>query len=59
MIMEQMLINYGVLGLWVIMLLKQQYDYNKSFKQLIENNTNALIRNNIYLENNKKKEGGV
>ncbi len=57
--MEQMLINYGVLGLWVIMLLKQQYDYNKSFKQLIENNTNALIRNNIYLENNKKKEGGV
>lgn len=55
--MEQMLINYGVLGLWVIMLLKQQYDYNKSFKQLIENNTNALIRNNIYLENNKKKEG--
>ena len=56
--MESMLLNYGVLGLWVVVLLYQQYDFNTSFKKLIKNNTDALIRNNEIIKNmceNKNK----
>lgn len=41
---EEALIQYGVLGLWTISLLVQQYKNQKDTTLIIENNTKALIR---------------
>ena len=41
---EEYLINYGVLGIWTITLLGERYYNNKKVNQLIENNTIALTR---------------
>lgn len=44
MIIEDVLLNYGVLGIWTITLLAQQYKQQTKTNKLIDNNTNALIR---------------
>jgi len=41
---EETLIQYGVLGLWTITLLSERYFYNKRVKELIENNTVAMTK---------------
>lgn len=41
---EDALIQYGVLGLWTISLLTERYIYNKKMAALIENNTIACTK---------------
>lgn len=41
---EDQLINYGVLGLWTLTLLVERYRSRQEFKDLVKNNTTALIR---------------
>ena len=41
---EDALVNYGVLGLWTASLLIQTYRYQKETKQLIKNNTIAMTK---------------
>lgn len=44
MIIEDMLLNYGILGLWTLTLLAEKYKFNKEMKKIIEDNTKALIK---------------
>ena len=46
---EQELLNYGVLGLWTVTLLFEKYNLMKKFKTVISNNTQelALLREAI------------
>ena len=41
---EEALIQYGVLGLWTISLLTERYIFNKKSSQVIENNTIAMTK---------------
>lgn len=41
---EQALMQYGVLGVWTLTLLYERFNYNKTMKSLIENNTIALVQ---------------
>lgn len=42
MIVEEILINYGVLGLWTLTLLYEKVAFQKQMKIIIERNTDAL-----------------
>ncbi len=55
---ETSLLNYGVLGLWVLVLLAKEINFNKQVSKVIENNTKALERNCIYFEQITKRKGG-
>lgn len=50
---ENYILQYGVLAVWVVVLLRQQHIYDTAFRQLIEANTRATIENNTYLTENK------
>ena len=39
---EEILTQYGVLGLWTIVLLTERYGFQKRISKIIENNTRAL-----------------
>jgi hypothetical protein len=41
---EQTLIQYGVLGLWTITLLIDKIKFQKEMRDVIRNNTEAFIR---------------
>ena len=41
---EDVLLNYGVLGLWTLSLLYERYRTQKQLKSVIERNTEALIK---------------
>jgi|TARA_Y100000310_G_C20693411_1_gene823844 hypothetical protein len=41
---EQYLMQYGVLGAWTLTLLGERYVYNKKMQKMIENNTIALTK---------------
>jgi len=55
MIIEDVLLNYGVLGLWTITLLAQQYKQQTKTNELINNNTTALTK--VYEVLNKCQNG--
>jgi len=40
----ELLLNYGVLGLWTAWLIYEKSGFEKKISVVIENNTNALIR---------------
>jgi len=40
--MEDVLINYGVLGAWTLSLLAERFTFQKSMKDIIKTNTQAL-----------------
>lgn len=50
---ENYILQYGVLAVWVVVLLRQQHIYDTAFRQLIEANTKATIENNTYLLENR------
>lgn len=52
---EEVLANYGVLGLWTISLLAERYLYNKKMMSLIDNNTIALTKVNETISKCKKR----
>ncbi len=54
---EESLINYGVLGLWTLSLLAERYLYNKRMSGLIENNTIAITKVYEVIEKCKRKGG--
>ena len=39
---EEYLINYGVLGLWTLTMLYERYNYQKKIINVIEKNTGVL-----------------
>lgn len=41
---EEALMNYGVLGLWTLVLLYNTQKYQNDMKALIKNNTEAFIK---------------
>jgi hypothetical protein len=41
---EDALVNYGVLGLWTISLLTERYFNNNKMKVVVDNNTTALTK---------------
>jgi|TARA_R100000049_G_C1950550_1_gene98020 hypothetical protein len=41
---EEALMNYGVLGLWTMTMLGERFLYNKKTAKLIDNNTIALTK---------------
>jgi len=41
---ETILIQYGVLGVWTITLLGERYYYNRKIGTVIEHNTEALTK---------------
>lgn len=41
---EESLINYGVLGLWTLSLLYERYKTQKDLKRVIDRNTETLIK---------------
>jgi len=41
---EETLMNYGILGLWTITLLAEKYKFMKDMKSIIKENTEALIK---------------
>lgn len=51
---EEYLINYGVLGVWTISLLVERYKNSNKLNQVIENNTIAITR--VYEVINKCKK---
>ena len=43
---EEALMQYGVLGVWTLTLLGERYIFNQKMNKVIENNSAALNRNN-------------
>ena len=41
---EEALLNYGVLGLWTLSLIVERYKSTNQMRQIIENNTKALTK---------------
>ena len=41
---EETLLNYGILGLWTLTLLIEKYKFNKEMKDVIKENTEMLIK---------------
>ena len=41
---EEALINYGVLGLWTITLLIERYNFQQKLVKIIDDNTKVLVR---------------
>jgi len=39
---EEYLLNYGVLGLWTVSLIFERYKFQREMKELILNNTSVL-----------------
>ena len=54
---EEALIQYGVLGLWTLSLLAERYFYNKKMVSLIQNNTIAITRVYDVMDKCKLKGG--
>ena len=54
---EEYLVNYGVLGIWTMTLLIQVYKTDRKTSQVIENNTIALtqVRDNMIKCKRRKK----
>jgi len=52
---EEQLINFGVLGIWTLSLLYEKYKQNTKTQTVIEANTAALIEIKDVLANYKKK----
>lgn len=50
---EEVLLNYGVLGLWTLSLIIERMTNNKQMKKVIESNTAALIKVHDCLERRK------
>ena len=40
--LEDQLVNYGILGFWTLSLLAEKYKFQKEMKKVIEDNTKAL-----------------
>lgn len=51
---EEQLLNYGVLGLWTISLLYRQLVRDKQLNRIVDNNTRAMVR--VYEVMNKCKK---
>ena len=41
---EEVLANYGVLGLWTVTLLAEKYKFHREMKGVIKENTEMLIK---------------
>ena len=41
---EEALLNYGVLGIWTISLLYERYKSQAKMQSIVENNTKALVK---------------
>jgi len=41
---EETLIQYGVLGIWTLTLLGERYIFNRQMKKVVESNTIALTK---------------
>lgn len=41
---EEVLMNYGILGIWTFTLLVERYNSNHNIRKTIENNTIALTK---------------
>lgn len=41
---EDVLMQYGVLGLWTLTLLAEKYKFNREMKTVIQENTEMLIK---------------
>lgn len=54
--MEQQLMQYGILGLWTLSLLAERYRTQGQIRKLIENNTEALIKNYEVLNYVRRKQ---
>lgn len=52
---EQELLNYGVLGLWTLSLLYDSWKYRKEIKKIIANNTRALNKFEGVIQKCRKK----
>lgn len=52
---EEALMQYGVLGLWTISLLGERYLHNRKMTKIIENNTIALTKVEGVIEKCRKK----
>ena len=51
--MEEILLQYGILGVWTLTLLGERYYYNRKVGQVIDNNTVALTK--VYEVINNRK----
>jgi hypothetical protein len=41
---EEILVNYGVLGIWTLSLLYERYRTQAKMQNIVENNTQALVK---------------
>ena len=52
---EDALIQYGVLGVWTVSLLAERYYYTTNIRKVVENNTIALTQNTEVTRKCQKK----
>jgi hypothetical protein len=52
---EEHLIQYGVLGLWTASLIYERFYYNREIKKIIDNNTIAITKNYEVITKCQKK----
>ena len=52
---EEQLINYGVLGVWTISLLVERWKHNKDMVRVVQNNTTAITKVYEVMQKCKKK----
>ena len=52
---ENALLQYGVLGLWTITLLVEKFNHDKHLKAVIENNTTAITKTYEVIRKCQKK----
>jgi|TARA_R100000501_G_C2630136_1_gene125236 hypothetical protein len=52
---EDTLIQYGVLGIWTATLLGERYIFNRQMKKVVESNTVALTKVHEVMKNGRNK----
>ena len=55
MVFEEVLADYGVLGIWTISLLFEKYKHQRDMKNVIQHNTEALTKVYEVIQKCKKR----